>query len=56
MAELMLANGFGKEKGAPICNTADDAAGVEDKGTGCTGDPGKEERVSQGERYRMVMG
>lgn len=30
MAELMLADGFGEEEGAPICDAADDAAGVED--------------------------
>lgn len=36
----LLARGFGKEEGAPVCDTADDAAGGEDLVACCAGDSG----------------
>lgn len=48
VAELMLADRFGQEEGAPVCDTADDAAGVEDEGAGCAGDSLGGGKVSNG--------
>lgn len=54
MSGLMFTRGAREQEDAPIGNAADDAAGVEDEGTGCAGDSRR--CVRWGERMGWRMG